>query len=445
MPPTSTGSDLAHTRPSENRRKALTAAKLSLKCRNVFRRRPFDGRVLQALKRSSGFVAIVLLLLPCHFAQRTDVPPPLPLAASPLKVLEGRIAKNATLETALRDVLSRDAIYRLVQTARPVYDLARLSVGRPFVLTLRPDGLLSSFSYGIDDLRTVMVERRGEELQAQLVTRSYEARMETARGVIHSSLFGAVSAAGEQDQLALDLASIFEWDVDFNTELQRGDSFRVAVQKLYLDGRFSGYGGIVSAELVRGERTLQAVRFEGPHGIEYFHPDGRPVKKPFLRSPLKFSRISSGFSRSRFHPILKKSRPHLGIDFAAPTGTAVRAAANGVVVGAGWSGGYGNLVRIRHPRGLESLYGHLSRIAVKRGQRVVQGDLIGAVGSTGLSTAPHLDYRIVQRGEFVNPLKMTPPPPEPLPQAMMSAFRAVCESGLTLLDGPAPVQLAQSE
>lgn len=399
------------------------------------------------MKRSSGFVAIVLALLPCHFASWMDAPPPLPVATSPLKVLEGQIAPNSTLETALRDALSRDAIHRLVATARPVYDLARLSVGRPFVLTLSPDGLLASFSYGIDDLRTLMVHRRGEELQAEVITRSYESRVETATGVINSSLFGAVAEAGEEDQLALDLAAIFEWDVDFNTELQRGDSFRVAVQKLYLDGRFSGYGGIIAAELVRGDRTLQALRFEGPHGMEYFHPDGRPVKKPFLRSPLRFSRISSGFTRARFHPILKRMRPHLGVDFAAPAGTPVRAAANGVVVAAGWEGGYGKVVRLRHPRGLDSLYGHLSRIAVKRGQRVVQGDLIGAVGSTGLSTGPHLDYRIVQRGVFVNPLKLTPPPPEPLPRAMMPAFASVRDQGLAMLDArpAAAVRLAQGE
>lgn len=392
-------------------------------------------------------MAVVLALLPCHFAW-VDAPPalPLPAPASPFTVLEGRIAPNSTLETALRDALSRDAIYRLVTTARPVYDLARLSVGRPFVLTLRPDGLLASFSYGIDDLRTLMVKRSGEDLQAEVITREYEARVETVSGVINSSLFGAVAAAGEEDQLALDLAGIFEWDVDFNTELQRGDSFRVAVQKLYLDDRFSGYGGVIAAQLVRGQNTLQAVRFEGPHGLEYFHPDGRPVKKPFLRSPLRFSRISSGFTRARFHPILKKTRPHLGVDFAAPTGTPVRAAANGVVVAAGWSGGYGKVVRIRHPRGLESLYGHLSRIAVKRGQRVVQGDLVGAVGSTGLSTGPHLDYRIAQRGVFVNPLKMTPPPPEPLPKRMMEAFAAVRDEGIGLLEKQAaPVRMAQGQ
>jgi murein DD-endopeptidase MepM/ murein hydrolase activator NlpD len=398
------------------------------------------------LRRTSAFFTTVLLLLPVHFAKWSDPPPPLSLPASPLKVFEGRIAPNTTLEIALREALNRQAIHHLVAAARPVYDLARLSVGRPFVVTMQPDGLLASFTYGIDDLRTLSVRRDGEDLQATVLTREYETRVETASGVITSSLFGAVSDAGEQDQLALDLASIFEWDVDFNTELQRGDSFRVAVQKLYLEGRFSGYGGILSAELVRGERTIQALRFEGPHGVEYFHPDGLPVRKPFLRSPLKFSRISSGFSRARFHPILKKTRPHLGVDFAAPSGTPVRSAANGVVIEAGWSGGYGKTVRIRHSRGLETLYGHLSRIAVKRGQAVVQGDLIGNVGSTGLSTAPHLDYRIRQKGEFVNPLKLTPPPPDPLPSRFMAAFAETRDRGLALLQGPpAAVQLAQGE
>lgn len=399
------------------------------------------------MRRTSAFFTTVLLLLPVHFAKWSDPPASLALPASPLKVFEGRIAPGTTLEIALREALNRQAIHHLVAAARPVYDLARLSVGRPFVVTMRPDGLLASFTYGIDDLRTLSVRREGDDLQATVLTREYETRVETATGVITSSLFGAVADAGEEDQLALDLAAIFEWDVDFNTELQRGDSFRVAVQKLYLEGRFSGYGGVLAAELVRGGRTLQALRFEGPHGVEYFHPDGLPVRKPFLRSPLKFSRISSGFSRARFHPILKKTRPHLGVDYAAPSGTPVRSAANGTVIEAGWSGGYGKIVRIRHSRGLETLYGHLSRIAVKRGQSVVQGDLIGNVGSTGLSTAPHLDYRIRQRGEFVNPLKLTPPPPDPLPARFMPAFSETRERGLALLlQGQAPpVQLAQSE
>ena len=399
------------------------------------------------MRRSSAFFAFALLLVPHHFDSWMDAPPPLP--APMLKVFEGRVVPRSTLETLLRDSLSREAIHAVVTTARPVYDLARISVGRPFAVTLGPDGLLDSFSYGIDDLRTLIVRKRGEDLTADVQTRTYDSRVELTGGVISSSLFGAVAEAGEQDQLAMDLAAIFEWDVDFNTELQKGDSFRVAVKKLYLEGRFAAYGPIQAAEFVRGDHVYRAVRYDGPNGPEYFTPEGMPVRKPFLRSPLKFSRISSGFTRARFHPILKTTRPHLGVDFAAPTGTPVRSAADGVVLSAGWSGGYGKVVRVRHSRGLETLYGHLSRIDVKPGQHLSQGSLIGAVGSTGLSTGPHLDYRILRQGEYVNPLKLTPPPPEPLPRALMPDFSEVSGKALVLLDAPAtapapdPVRLAQ--
>ncbi|HUG53600.1 MAG TPA: peptidoglycan DD-metalloendopeptidase family protein, partial [Vicinamibacteria bacterium] len=301
------------------------------------------------------------------------------------------------------------------------------------------------FTYGIDELRTLRVTRTGGDYRAEVVTRDYDVEIATAAGTITSSLFGAVSDAGEKDQLALDLADIFVWDVDFNTELRKGDSFRVAVEKLSLDGTFSRYGRILSAELVRGERVIQAVRFEGSHGPGYYMPDGRPMRKAFLRSPLRFTRISSGFTRARLHPVLHVMRPHLGVDYAAPTGTPVRASANGVVKAAGWSGGYGKMVRLRHANGYETLYGHLSRIRVRAGQRVEQGTVIGAVGATGLASGPHLDYRMVKNGAFVNPLKVQSPPAERISPAEHAAFDAARESQLALL-GPArgPEAVARS-
>jgi murein DD-endopeptidase MepM/ murein hydrolase activator NlpD len=185
------------------------------------------------------------------------------------------------------------------------------------------------------------------------------------------------------------------------------------------------------------------VRFEGRRGPEYYSPAGIPLRKTFLRSPLKFSRISSRFSRARLHPILKTVRPHLGVDFAAPTGTPVRAAADGVVIAAGWSGGYGRVVRLRHPRGMETLYGHLSRIDVKRGQRVEQGERIGSVGMTGLATGPHLDYRTIRSGVFVNPLTIQPPPAEPIPASARAAFEEERDRELALLE-PAAAQPASA-
>jgi murein DD-endopeptidase MepM/ murein hydrolase activator NlpD len=383
-----------------------------------------------------------MLLLPTRFAHwAEEVPQRVAVAATaePLKILRGTIGRNETLARALDGTLKRTDVYHLVESARPVYDLARLSVGHPFGLAIAPDGLLRTFTYGIDELRTLRVTRQGDALEAEVLTRTYETKVTTVSGEITSSLFGAVTDAGEDDQLALDLADIFAWDVDFNTELQRGDSFRVAVPKLSVDGRFIKYGPIVSAEFVRGERVLRAVRFEREAGSAgYYSPDGKPLRKAFLRSPLRFTRVSSGFTMRRLHPVLHTVRAHLGIDFAAPTGTPVSASADGVVSSAGWAGGYGKSVRIRHNNGFETLYGHLSRIDVRAGQRVSQGTRIGAVGQTGLATGPHLDYRMAQNGVFVNPFRAQTPPAEPIDDAERPAFETARREALVLLGVDAP-------
>jgi murein DD-endopeptidase MepM/ murein hydrolase activator NlpD len=392
------------------------------------------------MRRLSGVAAFAFLLMPTALPVGMEAPAYVAPKAveNPTTVHRGTIARNGTLETTLDDLISRESIHRLLESARPLYDLARLSIGHPFDLTLGPDGLVTAFSYGIDELRTLKVRRNGDALQAEMLTKTYDVRTEIVGGSITSSLFGAVEDAGEEDQLAFDLAQVFEWDVDFNTELQKGDSFRAAVEKMYLDDRFSRYGAIMAAELVRGDRVIRAVRFESASSpAAYYSPTGIPLRKTFLRSPLAFSRITSRFSRARMHPILGVARPHLGVDYAAPVGTPVRAAADGLVTSAGWSGGFGKTVRIRHGRGFETLYGHLARIAVRPGQRIGQGTLIGNVGSTGLSTGPHLDYRILKDGTFVNPLKVTPPPPEPISASLRPAFETLRDSRLALLEAGA--------
>jgi murein DD-endopeptidase MepM/ murein hydrolase activator NlpD len=395
------------------------------------------------LKRFSALNAFVLLLLPTHFPSWVDQS--VAAAVPELRILRGTIARNETLGRALGRTLPASDIHRLVEAARPVYDLARISVGHPFGLALSPDGLVRAFTYGIDELRTLRVTRRGEALQAEVLTRSYETRLGAASGTIQSSLFAAVTDSGEEDQLALDLADIFAWDVDFNTELQKGDSFRVAVEKLYLDGRFAKYGPILAAEFVRGERVLRAVRFEAARGAGYYAPDGTPLRKAFLRSPLRFTRISSGFTSARFHPILHSVRAHYGIDYAAPTGTPVTASADGVVAQAAWDGGYGKAVRIRHANGFETLYGHLSRIDVRPSQRVTQGATIGAVGATGLATGPHLDYRMMRNGALVNPLRIQSPPAEPLAADEEASFETAKLSSLAALDRITPARNARAE
>ena len=387
--------------------------------------------------------ALVLLLLPTRLPRWMDAPP-LGTHATPRRptddglVIRGVIARNDTLASALGGLLPPAGVHRLVEAARPVYDLARISVGRPFRLALGADGLVAAFTYGIDELRTLRVVRRGNELEADLLTRSYETRTSVVAGRIESSLFEAIEAAGEEDQLAVDLADIYAWDVDFNTEIQQGDSFRVVFEKQLLDGSFARNGRILAAELTRGDRVLRAFLHEGTDGAGYYDAEGGPLRRAFLRSPLRFTRISSRFSRSRLHPILNVRRPHLGVDYAAPTGTPVTSTGDGLVIAAGWDGGYGRSVRIRHANGYETLYGHLSRIDVRRGQRVSQGTRIGAVGSTGLATGPHLDYRMCQSGRFIDPLRLRSAPAAPVPAGERAAFDDTVRRWSALLAEPTP-------
>jgi murein DD-endopeptidase MepM/ murein hydrolase activator NlpD len=394
------------------------------------------------LLRASG--AFALLLMPIDFPEW--MAQALPAPSAPNRTIRGQVSKNATLAGLLGDVVSRPRIHDLVETARPVYDLKRLATGHPYGVAVRSDGRLEAFSYGIDDLKTLRVRRVSDKLEAEIVERQYDVKIETASGKIRSSLFGAIEDAGEQDQLAIDLAEIFAWDVDFNTELQKGDAFKVSVEKLSLDGRFVRYGRILAAELRNTTRTLQAVRFEASRGPGYYAPDGKPLRKEFLRSPLKFTRISSGFTSARFHPILGVTTAHFGIDYAAPTGTPVNASADGVVTLAGVSAGLGNTVKLRHANGFETQYGHLSQILARPGQRVVQGAPIGLVGSTGLSTGPHLHYIMFKNGGYANPLKVQLPPAEPIPDDERDAFessRAVAMHYLT--QAPAAPQLALAD
>jgi murein DD-endopeptidase MepM/ murein hydrolase activator NlpD len=235
-----------------------------------------------------------------------------------------------------------------------------------------------------------------------------------------------VIGIGEKDQLALDLAEIFGSDIDFHTDIQKGDSFRVLIERKYLDDQFSKNGLILAASFTNEGKEFIGIRYEDEHGKPaYYAPDGKALKKSFLKSPLKFGRITSKFTHARFHPVLKIVRPHLGVDYAAPIGTPVQSVAAGVVTGAGYGGGGGKMVTVRHDNGYLTKYLHLSRMAIKSGARVDQGDVIGYVGSTGLSTGPHLDFRIFKNNKAVNPLKVISPPGLPISRARFDDFAAL--------------------
>jgi len=350
------------------------------------------------------------------------------------RLVQAKVAAGATLASLLRaEGVAVAEVGDVVSRAARVFDVRRLRADRPYRIEKAISGALERFEYEIDGDRVLRVSR-GKDLQlvADVLPIPKTRHVEIVRGEINrdaSSLVAAMDAAGETIDLTLAMAEIFGGEIDFSTELQPGDTFELTVEKQYRDAdEFAGYGPILAAEFVNHGRRLRAVRFQPEGGTAaYFDDRGVSMKRFFLASPLKFQPvITSGFSSGRFHPILKEVRAHLGVDYRAPIGSPVVAVSDGVVVSAGFSGGSGNMVHLRHSNGFETEYLHLSSIAVRAGAHVRQGELIGKVGMTGLATGPHLDYRVKKNGVFINPVAAhhAMPPAEPVPASQMAAFVA---------------------
>jgi murein DD-endopeptidase MepM/ murein hydrolase activator NlpD len=267
-------------------------------------------------------------------------------------------------------------------------------------------------------------------------------RVEAVSGEVTRSLFEAVESAGEPPQLVLDLVEIFSSDFDFTADTRAGDRFRLLVEKRYASDQFVDNGRILVAQYLSDGRLLTGVAYERARrgDVEYYDATGRSLRKSFLKSPLEFTRITSGFTYARPHPILGGVRPHLAVDYAAPVGTPVRAVAHGLVAAAGWNGGNGISVQLRHTQGYETMYNHLSRLAagVRPGASVNQRQVIGYVGSTGLSTGPHLDYRVARQGRFVNPLGENFIPGEPISADERGAFLEQARTLVRRLENEAP-------
>jgi murein DD-endopeptidase MepM/ murein hydrolase activator NlpD len=388
-------------------------------------------------------------------ACRGDNPPPSGVAAThdvllkpDTEEIRSTVPRNGTLAEIFRSYLPADRAELAVQAVAKSMDPRKLRADQPFTLTRTLDGWLRGFEYEIDADHYLRVAPTSpatpRELSADVI--AYERRevMTATAGHIDKdtpSLFEAMDAAGESADLSVELAAIFSGEIDFNSELQPGDGFRLAFQKILRENGTVSYGTIVAAEFDNDGRHLKAFRFVLPDGkAGYYDENGRSLKRFFLKSPLKFEpRITSRFSYSRLHPVLNVRRAHLGIDYAAPVGAPVVAVSHGVVTRAGFSGASGRLVAVRHTSGYESLYLHLSSIAVRAGQRVSQGDLLGRVGSSGLSTGPHLDYRLKKNGTYVNPITehRRMPPGDPIPASMKAAFTAERDKSAALLPGRA--------
>ena len=327
--------------------------------------------------------------------------------------------------------------------AQRTFNLRQVRAGNVITVGRSIEGELRSIEYQIDTERMLRIVPEGSWFDAQVRDIPSKTEVVAVSGEVRDSLFNAVEDAGESAELAMRLAQIFGYDLDFYTDPRRGDTFRIVLEKKkYSNGSAAGYGNIFAAEYGNAGRVYEALLFHDASGrAAYYASDGKSLQRSFLRSPLKFgAAITSHFSRARFHPILKTYRPHLGIDYGAPIGTPVQTIGSGRVVSAGRQAGAGNLVHIAHSNGYETMYLHLSRIFVRPGQRVEIGKTIGLVGSTGLSTGPHLDFRILQYGQYKNFEKLGLPPADPVSKRNWSEFQAVREKWLPLLRNPALLQ-----
>jgi murein DD-endopeptidase MepM/ murein hydrolase activator NlpD len=366
--------------------------------------------------------------------QRIPVPPP-KLVVSALAVPRG-IPFAAVLA---RMNVDSDTANQIVAAAQSVFNFRMLQAGNELKIARTLFGQLAALRYQIDPERILSVVRHDGAFQAEVETIPTTVETDGVSGKVQGSLFEAVTDAGESPELAMRIADIFSWDLDFYTDPRPGDTFRVVVEKKRAaDGQTIAYGKILAAEYDNGGRAYRAVLFHDPAGAPaYYTPDGKSLKKAFLHSPLKFAAvITSHFSYSRFHPILKIYRPHLGTDYGAPIGTPVQSIGDGRVIYAGRKGEDGNLVKIQHSNGYNTYYMHLSRILVHVGEHVAQGQTIGRVGMTGLATGPHLDFRIERHGQFMNFERLPLPPSEPVARSEIAEFTAVRDHEMALLPQP---------
>lgn len=390
-------------------------------------------------------------------------------AADPSEVV--RLAKDVPLEkdsdflsgfvpvrTTIAHLFENHMIQRadtpaLVSSIASAMDVRKLRAGQPYAIDRLLDGRVRRFEYEIDAEKRLIVERASLEGAPRFIATVERIPRETTvvavEGDINretNSLSAAIDKAGERIELALGMADVFAGEIDFSSDLQPGDTFRVLVERHTREGKLWGYGAILAAEFVNDGRRLRAIRFTPDGGSpSYYDENGRSLKRFFLKSPLKFEpRITSRFSTSRKHPILGYNRAHNGVDYHAPAGAPVGSVAPGVVTHAGWTNGGGRTVKVRHPNGYETEYLHLSAIAVRAGARVGQGELVGRVGMTGLATGVHLHYGLKKNGRYVNPVieHRNMPPGEPVPAGLMNVFNTERDRYMTLLFNPTAARAA---
>ncbi|OIO72441.1 MAG: hypothetical protein AUJ85_10230 [Elusimicrobia bacterium CG1_02_37_114] len=328
---------------------------------------------------------------------------------------------------------------RVAKTLSKEYDLRKIHSGDVYEIYSSTDNRIVKFIFRPDPIVSYNVKNTSYGYICHKEALPVEKIISCVTGQMQTTLYNAMVSKGFGPETIMSFADIFSWQIDFFTEPRVGDTFKMIIEQYKYKSKIISSGKILAAEY-SGRQTSdhKAIYFEYPDGTnDYYYPDGKSLRKIFLHAPLNYRRISSHFSYNRFHPILRYYRPHLGIDYAAPTGTPVVSIGDGTVTFRGWKGGFGNLLTIRHAGGYASMYGHLSKFAkgMSVGRHVRQGEVIGYVGSTGLSTGPHLDFRITKDGSFKNFLKLKFPPSKSVDKKYISDFEKIRDEMLKLLSG----------
>ncbi|WP_428610390.1 peptidoglycan DD-metalloendopeptidase family protein [Sedimenticola sp.] len=343
--------------------------------------------------------------------------------------------------------LSPNLLHRIVHSSKEAKSLANIRPGEVIKVRLDQQRELLELVHKQSEIRSLQILPSEDSFTANIKDRSLEKRVASASGTITNSLYTSAQRAGLSDSLTMELANIFGWDIDFALEIRAGDQFSLIYEEEYLDGKKYRNGPILAAEFVNQGKVFRAIRFEDDEGYSsYYSPEGESMRKAFLRAPVDFRRISSRFTKARYHPVLGKKRPHRGVDYAAAIGTPVKASGDGRIIFRGTKGGYGRTVMIRHGSQYTTLYAHLSKFrgGVNTGSRVRQGQVIGYVGKSGLATGPHLHYEFRVNGVHRNPLTIKLPAAEPLAKNYRAKFTEISSHLLAELDLIAKTMVADA-
>jgi murein DD-endopeptidase MepM/ murein hydrolase activator NlpD len=365
----------------------------------------------------------------------------------PMKKIDIIVKDGDTVYGLLQNQrISPFQISLMLKCAKKTFNLSGIRPGHVLSVWVTEDfpKRIGGVIYPIDDLSTLKITPQDNTFKVEKHTLTLETRLERAQGTIKNSLYESAIAAGIGPEAVMDLTDVFAWDINFFSDIRDGDTFAVLYERYYIKekGLPRGYGRILAARFVTQGEEHTAFYYEKGKSIKgYYNKNGKSLKKQFLKAPLNYRRISSGFTYHRRHPIYHIVRPHLGVDYAAPKGTPVVALGDGRVVYCGWAKGFGKMVRIHHSGGYTTWYGHLSRFgkSMHVGKHVSQGQVIGYVGATGVATGPHLDFRVKRGGNFVNPSKLGSVKAAPLGGKNLTEFKSIVKQRLVLMDSPGKI------